>query len=222
MTANQLINPSIPSLKLSDITGKALDWMEEFRVGQLAIIEDGNYKGLLPEDVVLDLANDNTPISEIQPVLEDVFALDHQHIYELIALTQEHQLDILPVLDDAKQYVGTVVTTDLLKHFAQDIGTQETGAIIVLHLEQRDYSLAEISRLVEQNRAKIINSFYTTQKNSFGQTGKLTLKLNRTDIVAIVATLERFGYEIEEIFANEAPNNPAKERIDILLKYLSI
>ena len=39
MIARELVNDSIPPLKLSDTGLKALNWMEEFRVEHLAIVD---------------------------------------------------------------------------------------------------------------------------------------------------------------------------------------
>jgi hypothetical protein len=51
---------------------------------------------------------------------------------------------------------------------------------------------------------------------------RLTLKLNQTDIGRVVATLERFNYEIVERFGTSSIPDLDQERLGSLLRYLSI
>ena len=56
MIARELVNDSIPPLKLSDTGLKALNWMEEFRVEHLAIVDGVSYIGLISEEDILKLS----------------------------------------------------------------------------------------------------------------------------------------------------------------------
>jgi hypothetical protein len=51
---------------------------------------------------------------------------------------------------------------------------------------------------------------------------KLTLKINKTDLSSIIATLERFDYKIIAKFEDSKMDSSDKERLDILFKYLDI
>ena len=51
---------------------------------------------------------------------------------------------------------------------------------------------------------------------------KLTLKINKTEISRVVATLERFGYQLIAKYQEGPEISNEKERIDILLKYLDL
>jgi acetoin utilization protein AcuB len=46
MTAKELINPMIPPLKPTDLLQKALDWMDEFKVNMLPVVDKGSFLGL--------------------------------------------------------------------------------------------------------------------------------------------------------------------------------
>lgn len=222
MIADELINHTLPTLKPEDSAAQALDWMQEFRVGQLALVEDEAYRGLIDEDVLLEISDDEMPLSEVQPQHPEAYIYYSQHLLEALQLAQEQQLDIVPVLDEQKQFAGTIPTNDLLRKFGQLLGMQEPGAVLVLNIEERDYSLSEISRLVESNDVKILSSYFTSTTYDSDAPSTLTLKLNRREIAPVIATLERFGYEIEAIFANEPLLNPDQERLGMLFKYLDI
>jgi acetoin utilization protein AcuB len=222
MIADELINHTLPTLKPEDSAAQALDWMQEFRVGQLALVADDDFKGLINEAVLLDVADDNIQLAHVQPQHTDAFIYNSQHLLEALQLAQSQQLDVVPVLDEDQQFAGTIPTSDLLRKFSQLIGLQELGALLVLNVEARDYSLSEISRLVESNDVKIVSSYFTSGSVEQDIPSTLTLKLNRQEITAVVATLERYGYDVDATYANDRLLSPDQERLGMLFKYLDI
>jgi len=220
MLASELIDPMLPALKPTDTAGQALDWMQEHRVGQLVVVDQGDYKGVVNEDLLLDIPDYDRPLSEVMRMFEHVYVYDHQHLYELLNTVIEHRLQVIAVVGEAREFIGTVSTQELLKQFAHLLGLQEAGAILILAINERDYSMAEISRLVESNNVRIISSYFSGSAYGTPDRSRLTLKLNRKDITAVVATLERFGYSIEAAFANTPIESIDQERLDLLLRYL--
>ena len=105
--------------------------------------------------------------------------------------------------------------------FAQSASVQMPGGILVLSMDLMDYSLAEISRYVEENNAKIISSTMVEDSLDKGKI-KLTLKINQLDLSRIVATLERFGYRVIGRYQEDARDDDSKERLDMLMKYLNM
>lgn len=222
MLAAALINPMIPILKLTDTVGTAMDWMDEFRIGQLVVADDGIYKGIVSEDILFDIADSTQPISRIIIQHQDVFAFEDHHPYELLRLVNEFGLDIIPVVHEGKVMSGSILVKDLVERFVSELGVQEKGAVIVLKIAERDYSLSEISRLIESNGTKVLSSYYSSSESLHpADHSLLTLKLNRTNITPVIATLERFGYDIEEAHANDPIESVDQERLDMLLRYLA-
>lgn len=221
MLAAELIDPMLPALKLTDTVGQALEWMQEHRIGQLAVTDQGEYKGLVSEDLLLDVADEEQPLSEVMRLYEQVYVYEHQHLLEMLGLLLQNPLEVLAVVSEVREFIGSVSAQDLLKQFAQELGIQEVGAILVLNIDERDYSMAEISRLVESNNIKIVGSYFTSAAYGMPDRSRLTLKLNRRDITPVVSTLERFGYHIEAAFANTPIESIDQERLDSLLRYLN-
>lgn len=222
MLAATLINPMIPILKLTDTVGTALDWMDEFRTRQLVVADSGIYKGIVSEDILFDISDTTQPLSRIIIQHEDVFAVEDNHPYELLRLVTQFSLDVIPVVNENKNVTGTILVRDLVEHFVSELGIQEKGAVLVLKIAERDYSLSEISRLIESNGTKVLSSYYSSSESLHpADTSLLTLKLNRTNINPIIATLERFGYDIEEAHANDPIESVDQERLDMLLRYLA-
>ncbi|WP_138479430.1 CBS domain-containing protein [Dyadobacter bucti] len=222
MLAATLINPMIPVLKLTDSVSTALDWMDEFGAKQLVVADSGVYQGIVSEDILYDVVDSSDPIAKIIIQHKDIFATEDQHPYELLRLVNQFGLTIIPVLRDDGSFSGSILVSDLVENFVNELGVQEKGAVIVLKIAERSYSLAEISRLIESNGTKILSSYYSSGE-TYDPTNeaRLTLKLNRTHITPIIATLERFGYEIIEAHANDPIESVDQERLDMLLRYLA-
>jgi acetoin utilization protein AcuB len=222
MLAASLINPMIPILKLTDTVGTALDWMDEFRTRQLVVADSGIYKGIVSEDILFDITDTTQPIGRIIIQHEDVFATEDNHPYELLRLVNQFALEVIPVVHTNKMVTGSILVRDLIEKFASELGIQEKGAVIVLKISERDYSLSEISRLIESNGTKVLSSYYSSSESLHpADESLLTLKLNRTNITPVIATLERFGYDIEEAHANDPIESVDQERLDMLLRYLA-
>ncbi|GGC02783.1 CBS domain-containing protein [Dyadobacter sediminis] len=222
MLAATLINPMIPVLKLTDPVSMALDWMDEFSVKQLVVADSGVYQGIVSEDILYDVADSSDSLSKIIIQHKDIFASEDQHPYELLRLVNQFGLLIIPVLYEDRTFAGSILVNDLVEHFVNELGVQEKGAVIVLKIAERSYSLSEISRLIESNGTKILSSYYSSGETyNPANEARLTLKLNRTHITPVIATLERFGYEIEEAHANDPIESVDQERLDMLLRYLA-
>jgi signal-transduction protein with cAMP-binding, CBS, and nucleotidyltransferase domain len=221
MLAAELIDPMLPALKPTDSVGQALDWMQEHRIGQLVLIDQGDYLGIVSEELLLDVGDDQRPLKNILHLFEQVYIYEGQHLYEVLGMVMQQRMDVVAVLNEGREFIGTVSTAELLRQFAQELGVQESGAVLILSLNERDYSMAEISRLVESNNVKIISSYFSSAAYGMPDRSRLTLKLNRQDITAVISTLERFGYQIEAAFANTPVESIDQERLDSLLRYLN-
>ncbi|MCZ6520905.1 MAG: CBS domain-containing protein [Bacteroidetes bacterium] len=219
--AKELINHMIPPLKLIDKANRAIIWMEELRTNQLPVVAEGKFKGFISEEIILESNQLDLPISEYPILGKECFVHDHQHFYEIIKLATDNKVELIGVIDQEDQYLGVITVKDTLNAFAQTSAVQSPGGILILSMPQIDYSLSEISRLIESDGAKILSSSLNNDLLDPSKI-KLTLKINITEISRIVATLERFGYKIIAQYQDSPMASNEKERMDILLKYLDI
>ncbi|MCU0443707.1 MAG: CBS domain-containing protein [Microscillaceae bacterium] len=221
MIAEDLINPMIPPLKLTDKVQKAIQWMEELRVNQLPVIEHDEYRGLVTEDLIYQFNDEKARIGDLSLTSSEVFVQYNQHFYEILRLANLYSVEVIPVLGEENNFLGVVTLNDTLNALAETSAMQEPGGILILAIDKRDYSLTEISRLVEGNNAKILSTQIADDKHDYNKL-HVTIKINTTDLNRIVATFERFNYNIIAKFQSVEPVDIDKERIDLLFKYLSI
>lgn len=221
MTAEELINQSLPPLKLKDEVGKALSWMEKFRVRQLPVVEKNKYLGSVSEEALLQETNSTKELSAFELTDKEVFVFSHQHFYDVLKVAVDKKIETIPVLDGNNEYLGAITVNESIFAFAQLCAFNGPGGTFVLSMKERDYSLTEISRLIELNEAKIVSSFVINDEIDPTQI-RLTLKVNKVDLSHILATLERHGYTILAKYHEPELGDTDKERLDMLMKYLNI
>ncbi len=221
MIALELINHMIPPLKLSDDGHKAIVWMEGLRTNQLPVVEKGRFLGFLSEEIILEENDKTRLVSEYDLYAEHSFVYDHQHFYDIIKMAAEHEIQMVAVLNEKGGFSGVVPIEDTIAAFAQSTAVQETGAILVVSMNHRDYSLAEISRIVEGENARILSSCLTSDHADPAKV-RVTLKINQLELSHITATMERFGYKIIGRFQEVESKSNDQERYDMLMKYLNI
>ena len=219
MLATQLINSGFPSVHLTDSASLALQLMEDYDVQHLPVLSEEKYMGLVSKSDLLDL-------SEEQAIgVESAYILPYsikgeEHFLTALKLAAEKEITLVPVINDQSELLGVISITELLYRLSNFLGNNEPGGIIVLEISKRNFSFGEISRLVETNDALI------TQCNTFTEpeTGLviITLKINKIEISAIVATFQRYEYIVRYYFGEEQYSNELKDNYNHLLAYLNV
>jgi predicted transcriptional regulator len=220
MLAIELIANEIPPVHTSDSIQKVADRMAEFRVRHLPIVNEEQFLGLISEtDLVAE--NDNqVSIGALALSLVNPYVREDQHIYDVIRLFYEQQLTVVPVLDAKKNYMGLISINGMNEHFAKLTAVTEPGGIIVLEITNKNNSLAHMAQIVESDNAQILSSYVRTFPDSTRM--EVTLKVNKLDISAIIATFLRYEYDIKATFNHTDDNDNSKDRYDSLMNYLNL
>jgi acetoin utilization protein AcuB len=221
MIAEDLINSTIPPLKPSDTIQKALDWMNTFKLNQLPICDNGRFVGLITEEQLLDEEDTNIKVADLDIFMDDVTVKPRQHFYDIMKVASVNDAELVAVINDNNEYLGVVNVKDTVAIFGQMSAMQGPGGILVLRMNDNDYSLQQISRLIEENNAKILSLNISNDDNNFGKI-HLTIKLNVAEMSRVIATLERFNFEVIATFQESELQNNNRDNLDLLMKYLSI
>src|SRR4030042_1009876 len=221
MVALDLISDIIPSLKTSDTGQTGLNWMEIFRVSHLPIVNNQDFLGLISDSDIYDMNQPEEPIGNHELTLLKPYVEDNQHLFEVIGLAARLKLTIIPVLDNQNHYKGVITTNDLIRHIAGISSMDQPGGIIVLEMIERDYSLSQISQIIESNNAKVLSMYITSPSESTRL--EVTLKVNTTDLLAVIRTFERYNYDVKTwITTNDSLDRFYSDRFDLLMKYLNM
>ena len=221
MIADELINHMIPPLKVSDDAHKAMLWMEELRSNQLPVVENEQFLGLINEEMILEENDVEKLIGDFDLQGKNCIVSQDTHFYDIIKLATDNNVQMVSVADELNKYIGVITIQDTVTSFAQTAAVQMPGGILVISMNSIDYSLAEISRLVETENAKILSS--TVKEDELDNSKiKLTIKINKTELSHIIATLERFDYKIIARYQESTTNDSEKDKLNQLLKFLDI
>jgi acetoin utilization protein AcuB len=220
MLASELINDLIPPLKTSDSGEKAIALMQDYKVSHLPIVNDEQFLGLISEEDIVSLNNPQEVIGNHMLSLTHPFVYDWQHLYDAIKLMSDMDLTVVPVLDVKETYLGVLSLNSLMDYFADLTAVSNPGAILVLEIGQRNYSLSEIARIVESNDAHILSSYIYSDVDSTKM--HVTLKIDKEDITPIIQTFQRFNYTVRSFYQPKNEHDDTMDRFDSFMKYLNI
>ncbi len=219
MFAKDYIDASLPFLRTTDTVEYALDLMQEYKQEALAVVHDNHCIGLLTEHFLLEFDG----LMKIENLKEHCIqqqVVETAHIFDVLKLATANTLVCVPVINAEQEYVGIITAQKIMQHFAQDAALENNGGVLVLEMESRDYSLTEISRIVESNNAAILHSMISSIPNQ--QKLYVSLKINKDDLKDIQLSFERYQYNVIAVIHQSEYEIQLKERYDSLMRYLEV
>ncbi len=219
MIASHLISSLIMPLSTSDSGEEAITLMNINHVKHLPIVNNTQLLGLISEADVLSHDMEEA-IGSYQLSLVRPYAYESEHLFEVMSKMASNHLTVIPVVDSDENYMGLITQEDLLQFYASSFSFTEPGSIIVLETNKRGYSLAEISKIVEEEGAAVLSSFLTSEEETTNV--MVTLKINLQEHGRIITALERYDYEVKGSFSEFEYIDELKERYDALMSYLNV
>lgn len=221
MLARDLISDIVPVVKTSNTGAEVLNWMENFKISHMPIVNQSSFLGLVSDNDIYSLDDLDVPIGNHHLSLFSPFVKSSQHIYDVIEIVKRLKISVVPVLNSENEYEGCITMYDLVNQFANLCSCDQPGAVLVLKMTILDYSLTEISRIVEENQAKILSSYVS----SFPESTEIevTLKINSTEVTSIIRSFERYDYNVEATYMeNTEIEDMYKLRYEEFMRYLNI
>jgi CBS domain-containing protein len=216
--ALNLISKSLPALNRGESAMRVLNLMDEMRVNDLPVVENGLFLGLANES---DFLNAEVYQGEIQAELEllNVSVLPDSHVLDVLKIVSENDITVIPVVDEGNNYLGSITSADLLDYLAEMLGVMREGGIIVLQVFERDHSIQQIARIIEENNAKILSlSVVPVAEGNL----EMHIKIDLPDLNPILQSLERFNYNILSKFQASQFDDELKDRYNELMRYLNM
>jgi len=220
MIAKEIASYEILPLSVTDTISFALNALDENRVNQLPVVNEREYVGLVSEFDLVNHPDQLDVVGNVRISLQNAFISPYQHVFDVMKMMSEMKLSVLPVVDQRNIYSGLITLQNLVSFLTLNISVLNPGGIIILEVSENDYSMSEISRIVESNDARIIGAFFTTRNDS--TLIDLTLKINNIDLNPVIQTFERYNYTIKATFAEKDDLDDLRERYDSLMNYLNI
>lgn len=220
MLAGDLITDEIPPLKVTDTVELALDWMEQFKVSHLAVVKNRELIGLVSETDLLDYEHPEEKINVSKLHLMRPVIQHFQHAYDVVRLMSSMNLTLIPVVDENDKYKGCITLKGIVQNLSTMMSVQNPGGVIVLELNQNDYSVTQIGNIIESNDTKILSLHVSSHADSTKL--EVTIKVNREDLSGILQTFNRYNYSVKATFQHGDFNKGMDDRLNEFLHYLNI
>jgi len=219
MKTRDAITSDIPELSVHDSVETALGRLMEHHVNHLPVVDDeGDLAGVLSETRLMDAGGPDDEVGSLV-VGRPVSVPPEAHIFDAAQTMVEHDLSTIPVAGPDGHYYGLIQRHDVFNKFAQMLSTQQSGAILALEVDPRDYALANLVRLIEQNEGKVLAVASESPDQKSGKI-RVTLKLNVHDTSRIRHVLEHHGYHVVASFAEG--DGELEELVEEFVRYLEV
>jgi acetoin utilization protein AcuB len=220
MLLKQLIALDVPVAAPSDNIDYIHSLFFASQLHQIPIVENDMYLGLIDAKEFQSI--DDAP-EEMEPQLYQHFRpaiAISAHPFEALRLLHQYDLSILPVITEQNEYVGSLTKDGLLHYIVENINIDVNGGIVVLEMEPRNYSLAQMARICESEQVLVLG----VQAKTNLQTAKLevTIKTNRVDLAAVVQAFERFDYTVLGTYGDQKMEDDVVDRYNQFMHYLNI
>ncbi len=221
MLVNEILNTEIAPLKLTDPVSLALAKLDLLHINRFVVVNDlHKIEGMISIETLAEVVDEDTQLSEL-PLENAVWVSKSQHIFETTRQMFAHELYVLPVADTEMNFQGLVRKREILNSLGEIFNLASFGSVITIELNQMDYTLTEIVRIIETEQAKILG-IAVQQPNEELDSIRVSVKLNLEDSSVVSAALRRFGYIIVSEAQSENMESNFSDRADELIRYLDI
>jgi Mg/Co/Ni transporter MgtE len=138
---------------------------------------------------------------------------------DVLEVFARNNANLVPILDETNKYVGYYEITDVIKFLNETPFLKETGGIIVVEKSINDYSMSQITQIVESNNGKLLGVF-VSEANA--EKVQVTVKITLGSVNEIIQSFRRYNYEIISEHHEDDYLNTLKERSEYLDKYLNM
>lgn len=194
------------------------DFFADVDFSHFPVLEEGIFIGSISADDIETFDTDKKAI-DYKYTLERFFARKSMIWLDVLEVFAKNHTNTIPVLDENNTYVGYYEMEDIMKFFQETPFLKEQGGIIIVQKGLLDYSMAQVTQIVESNNGKILGCFISETDLENVQ---ITVKISVGPMNEIIQTFRRYNYEIISEHQEDAYINSLKERSDYLDKYLNI
>ena len=152
----------------------AQDFFIDVSFSHFPVLEDGIYLGsIVAEDI--ETFDADKKISNYKYTLEPFFVRSSMNWLDVLEVFGKNHTDIVPVLDENNHYLGYYELTDSMRFLNETPFIKEAGGIIIVKKALTDYSMSQVSQIVESNNGKLLGLFVSKSDN---ETIEITIKVS--------------------------------------------
>ncbi len=220
MFASDLFSNHILPLKISDTLLIASERMNDFKVSHLPIVNDSDFIGVISEVLLVEQPDYSMPVGNLNIGHHVSYVYDYQHAYEVFKIISEQNLSLVPVVNPQKVFLGSITLERMVEYGSMISSSKGPGGIIVIESSENNYSLEEITHILESNQTKIMSLTVNTSFDS--RKVLITLKIGKTDISSDLSALARYKYEVKYSQGESNFYDDTQQRFESFMNYLNM
>lgn len=218
MQLTNYITNDFKPLSPNDTVDMAVVLFENFSMDFLPIVEGDMLVGCLPIDFNLGTEKKRLVSEYINS--EDIFFVNKgDNLIDVLRVLGINNSNTAFVTNNSNQYIGYVTQYDVMSSLSNTPFFNELGGVLVIKKSANEYSISEISQIVESENAKVLGVFIT---DYVGSDVVLAVKINIMRLGTIEASLKRYGYVVLESYHENKDTDDLQYRYDSLMSYLNI
>ncbi len=215
MFIREYISKDYPAFSPADSIEYANEVAKEFGYSHVFITEDGVYLGALSQSFLEE--SPEGLLSSLEMHYEKFALSEDLALLEAVKLFHIFSSNVIPVLNGEEKYLGYLSCDDLFAEFARYPLFSETGAMLVVQIHEKNYTMTEVCKIVESNNSKIYGCYIS---DFVGEEVQITLKISSNNLSSIDETFERYGYTVVYKYYNDEKEDLLKDRFGFFQKFL--
>lgn len=218
MIVTDYISKDFKPPRLDQTVEQALRLINEYSLTHVPVIEGLTFAGNFSRET-LEEHDPKTLLRDLRAYIDMFYITANATLLDATQNFHNEDTNVLAVLDIEMHYVGMLMMDDLISAISAMPFISEPGATMVVEIAQKQFSISEIAKICESNNARIIGLFVTAYHHDQVQ---VSIKLISENLVSVIETFERFGYNVVFKFFEDEKQDLLKGRFDQLMKYLDI
>jgi len=212
------ITNDLKPFRLSETVADVQDFFVDNPHSHFPLLDNGIYLGCI-SSVDSETFESEKSIQDYRYSFEGFFVRDTMIWLDVLEVFARNNANVVPILDANNKYLGYYEITDIIKFLNETPFLKETGGIIVVEKPAADYSMSQITQIVESNNGKLLGVFVSEANTEKVQ---VTIKTTLGSVNEIIQTFRRYNYEIISEHNEDNYLNNLKERSEYLDKYLNM
>ena len=217
-TLSEYINNDFKPIDIKETIEVVQDFFIEIAYSHFPVLENDIFIGCIAAEDV-ETFEIQKKLSDYRYTVEGFFVRATMSWLDVLEVFARNNSNIVPILDDTNKYIGYYEITDVVKFLNGTPFLKEVGGIIIVEKNTNEYSMSQITQIVESNNGKLLGLFISEATNDKIQ---ITIKITLGSMNEIIQSFRRYNYEIVSEHNEDNYLNILKERSEYLDKYLNM
>ena len=188
-----------------------------YPITHIPVLDNTDYVGCISQTDLLTIDNKDENLKESIDIFDHFHVNSTQALLDVLKIFANNDTNILPVIEN-HNYLGYVDLNAILDEFSQTPFLSADGFILVVEKNTTDYTMSEVSQIIESNNGIILGCYESKRNN---EKVEITLKISSQEINEIIQTFRRYNYTIITEHKDDIYLEELKNRADYLQNFLN-